>query len=75
MMQTYILEPHDGEDDVGEGGDLLDVPNLADSEIDLDPCSCSKSRSHSRLHVDEQLVLLRLWWRDTRHCFPQRWVG
>lgn len=60
--QTYILKPHDGEYDVGEGGDLLDISNLTDGEVDLDPGSRSQSCSHSRLYVDEELMLFRLRW-------------
>lgn len=72
---TYILEPHNGENDVGERSDLLDVSHLANRQIDLHPCARFHSRAHYRLHVDVELMLLRIRRRYARHSFPQRRVG
>lgn len=43
---TYIFKPHDGEHNVWESGDLLDIHHLTDSQVDLDPRLGSKSWSH-----------------------------
>lgn len=72
---TYILEPHNGENDVGERSDLLDVSHLANRQIYLHPCARLHSRAHYRLHVDVQLVLLGIRRRYARHSLPQGWIS
>lgn len=66
---TYILEPHNGENDVGERSDLLDVSHLANGEIYLYSRARFHRRAHYGLYVDVELVLLGFWRRYARHSF------
>lgn len=70
MLYTYVLEPHNGEDDVGERSNLLDVSHLADREIYLHPRPRLHSRAHYRLHIDVELMLLSIRRRYARHSLP-----
>lgn len=70
VSYTYILEPHDGENDVGKRRDLLDISHLADREIYLYPRPRLHSRAHYWLHIDVELMLLGFRRRYARHSFP-----
>lgn len=74
-LDTYILEPHNRENDVGERSDLLDVSHLANREIYLHPRPCSHGRAHYWLHVDVKLMLFGIWWRYSCHGLSQGLIG
>ena len=59
-VATYVLEPHDGEDDVREGSHLFDVHHLTHGQVDLNTSRGAQRGAHLLHKTDRRVSVTSL---------------